>query len=194
MTRSPFFRTIATAASGLLLGLSSLAIPADAPIPLEPGNWWVYREAYTERVGPLDATQEDNTRFEVRGTAGRPFVLQTGGFDPVSAPVERGEGWVLVPPWTGEDRLPLPLVPGSAGPGGPDGVPGWVVEAEEDVAVPAGVFSTLRCAVRAGRAASVLWIAPGVGVVRETHGPPGRRPELERVLLRWFAQPAAVPR
>jgi hypothetical protein len=39
--------------------------------------------------------------------------------------------------------------------------------------------------VRTRETESVLWIAPGVGVVRETQGVPGQRPEIERVLLRW---------
>ena len=49
--------------------------------------------------------------------------------------------------------------------------------------MPAGRFKALRCALRTWRSESVLWIAPGVGVVRETQGSPGRRPEIERVLL-----------
>jgi hypothetical protein len=52
------------------------------------------------------------------------------------------------------------------------------------VAVPAGVFIALRCALRTWRSESVLWIAPGVGVVKESMGTPGQRPEIERVLLR----------
>ena len=59
------------------------------------------------------------------------------------------------------------------------------VEAEDDVIVPAGRFRALRCVFRTRRMESVLWIAPGVGVVRETHGRLGRRPELERVLVAW---------
>ncbi len=49
--------------------------------------------------------------------------------------------------------------------------------------VPAGRFQALRCALRTWRSVSVLWIVPGVGVVKETQGSPGRRPEIERVLL-----------
>jgi len=36
----------------------------------------------------------------------------------------------------------------------------------------------------------VLWIAPGIGVVREIQGAPGQRPEIERVLLRASTLPA----
>jgi hypothetical protein len=66
------------------------------------------------------------------------------------------------------------------------------VEAEEEVSVPAGTVLALRCAIRTRRNVSLLWIVPGVGVVREAQGPPGRRPEIERVLLRWGG-PAAPP-
>ncbi|HKC11674.1 MAG TPA: hypothetical protein VKI41_06415, partial [Vicinamibacteria bacterium] len=68
----------------------------------------------------------------------------------------------------------------------------WTVEEVEEVTVPAGTFAALRCALRTRHNASVLWIAPGVGVVRETQGTPGRRPEIERVLLRWGA-PSTTP-
>jgi len=158
---------------------------ASSPIPLAPGTWWEYRESYTERIGTLDSTQDDVTRFSVGGSGERPFVHQTGGADPVSGPVELGDGWIVVAPWTGEDRLPLPIAPGRTGPPGPGGIAGWTVEAWETVTVPAGIFEALRCALRTRRAASVLWIVEGIGVVRETHGTPGRKPEIERVLLRW---------
>jgi hypothetical protein len=61
------------------------------------------------------------------------------------------------------------------------------MEAEETMEVPAGIFRSLRCALRGPGSESVLWIAPGVGVVRETQGSgrSGRRPEIERVLLKW---------
>jgi hypothetical protein len=36
---------------------------------------------------------------------------------------------------------------------------------------------------------SLLWIAPGVGVVKESSGAPGQRPEIERVLLRASTLP-----
>lgn len=61
------------------------------------------------------------------------------------------------------------------------------MEAEEDVIVPAGTLRALRCALRTRRSESVLWIAPGVGIVRETQGIPGMRPGIGRVLLRWEA-------
>jgi hypothetical protein len=67
--------------------------------------------------------------------------------------------------------------------------PGWLVEALEEVEVPAGRFQAFRCALRTWRSESVLWIAPGVGVVKETIGAPGQRPELERVLLRASTLP-----
>lgn len=161
-----------------------LVVVLESPIPLEPGTWWEYREMYTEYLGPIDSTEEGTTRFEVRGRRERLFVNQTGGFDPSPGPVDQGEGWIRLGPWTGEDALPVPLEPGRSGPPS-EGGGGWTVEAEEDVTVPAGTFRALRCAVRTRSNASVLWIAPGVGVVRETQGAPGRRPEIERVLLRW---------
>jgi hypothetical protein len=113
-------------------------------------------------------------------------VLQTGGADPSPGPVEAGEGWIRLTPWTGEDALPLPLEVGRAGPR-TEGGEAWKVETEEEVTVPAGTFRALRCVLRGSGSVSTLWITPGVGVVRETQGSgaPGRRPEIERVLLKW---------
>jgi hypothetical protein len=98
--------------------------------------------------------------------------------------VESGEGWLRLPPFTGEDALPIPLELGRSGPPS-EGGGAWTVEAREDVVVPAGSFSALRCAFRTATVEAVLWIAPGVGVVRQVEGARGRPPELERVLLRW---------
>jgi hypothetical protein len=168
-----------------MLTIPLLAAALASPIPLVPGTWWEYRESYTERLGEIDSTSDDVTRFEVRGSAERPFILQRGGADPTSGPVEAGEGWIRLAPWTGEEALPLPLEPGRSGPPVEGGLRGWTVEAEEDVTVPAGTFHALRCTLKAPGAVSSLWIVPGVGVVRETQGVPGRRPEIERVLLRW---------
>ncbi len=103
--------------------------------------------------------------------------------------VDWGEGWVRLTPWTGEEPLPLPLVVGAKGPGLEEGLAGWVVEAEEAVAVPAGEFRALRCALRTPDLESVLWIVPLVGVIRETQGAPGLPPELQRELLRWSGGP-----
>lgn len=162
-----------------------------APIPLDPGTTWEYRESYTEHLGALDSTVDELTRFVVGGGARRRFIHQAGGADPVSGPVEAGDGWIRLAPWTGEEALPLPLEVGRSGPTSGD-LPGWTVEAEEDVTVPAGTFTALRCAQRGRLNVSVLWIAPGIGVVRETQGKPGQRPELERVLLRW-SRPGTAP-
>jgi hypothetical protein len=150
---------------------------------LEPGRSWEYRESYAEHVGGIDSITDETTRFEVRGSLERPFIHQSGGADPASGPVEVGEGWIRLGPWTGEDALPLPLEVGRTAPPSDAGA-GFTVEAEEEVTVPAGTFRTLRCALRTERSEAVLWIAHGVGVVRETQGTPGRRPEIERVLLR----------
>jgi hypothetical protein len=158
---------------------------AQNPIPLDPGTWWVYREAYTERIGALDSIEEDTTRFQVTGSRARPFIFQSGGADPAPGPVERGEGWIRLGPWTGEDALPVPLVTGRRGPTLPGAAAGWEVEGDEEVQVPAGTFRTRRCALRTRQIEAVLWIAPGVGVVRETQGVPGLRPEIERVLVSW---------
>jgi hypothetical protein len=98
-------------------------------------------------------------------------------------PVESGDGYLRLGPWTGDEALPLPLQVGRSGPA-EDGRAAWIVESEEQVTVPAGVFTAFRCALRTWRSESLLWIAPGVGVVRETVGVPGRRPEIERVLLK----------
>ena len=76
---------------------------------LEPGTWWEYRESYTEHLGEVDSTSDDVTRFEVRGSHDRLFINQKGGADPSPGPVEMGEGWIRLGPWTGEDALPLPL-------------------------------------------------------------------------------------
>ena len=87
-----------------------------SPVPLARGTVWEYRESYTEALGEVDSTTEDVTRFEVRGSAERPYISQTGGADPSSGPVEAGEGWIRLTPWTGEDALPLPLDVGRLGP------------------------------------------------------------------------------
>jgi hypothetical protein len=159
---------------------------AASPVPLGRGTTWEYREAYTEVRGEVDSTTEEVTRFEVRGTPERPYISQTGGADPSPGPVETGERWIRLTPWTGEDALPLPLEVGRSGPRSEGGA-AWTVEAIEEVVVPAGTFGALRCALRGPGVESVLWIVPGVGVVREIQGSgrPGRRPEIERVLLRW---------
>jgi hypothetical protein len=159
---------------------------AESPVPLARGTYWEYRESYTEAQGEVDSTTDATTRFEVRGRVDRPYIHQEGGADPSPGPVEAGLGWIRLTPWTGEDALPLPLRPGRAGPRA-EGGSAWTVEAEEDVEVPAGTFRALRCALRGPGSVSLLWIAPGVGVVRETQGSgrSGRRPEIERVLLRW---------
>jgi hypothetical protein len=170
-----------------LLALALLA----PPFPLESGTWWEYRESYTQRIGSLDSTEDETTRFALRGRPGRMFLHQSGGFDPGSGPVESGEDWLRLAPWTGEDALPLPLEAGRSGPASAAGG-AWTVEAEEEVTVPAGTFQALRCAFRTRSQVSVLWVAIGVGVVREVQGSPGARPEIERVLLRWSGSPATA--
>ena len=151
---------------------------------LQPGAWWEFRESYSVHVEGIDSITDELTRFEVRGTVEQPFVHQSGGADPASGPVEAGEGWIRLGPWTGEDALPLPLAVGRTAPPS-EGGPGFTVEAEEEVTVPAGTVRALRCALRTRRSESVLWIVPGVGIARETQGAPGMRPEIERVLLKW---------
>jgi hypothetical protein len=170
-------------ASLALLLLADLSL---SPVPLARGTFWEYRESYTEAQGEVDSTTDALTRFEMRGSNERPYIAQTGGADPSPGPVEAGEGWIRLTPWTGEDALPLPLETGRAGPRA-EGGGAWTVEAEEEITVPAGTFHSYRCALRGPGWASLLWIAPGVGVVRETQGAtrPGRRPEIERVLLKW---------
>jgi len=173
----------------LLAGL--LAEPLDSPVPLGAGTWWEYRESYTEHLGPLDSTEESLTRFAVhRGRRGL-FITQSGGADPVSGPAEIGVGYLRLAPWTGEEALPLPLEPGKEGSVSDPALRPWRVEGEEEVEVPAGRFRALRCANRTRHNVSLLWIAPGVGIVKEAHGPPGRRPEIERVLLRWSGSATA---
>jgi hypothetical protein len=163
----------------------ALLLAVALPFPLEAGAVWVYREAYAEKRGAVDVISEDETRFEVRARGARRFVVQAGGADPAgTVPVETGDGWVRLGPWTGDEALPVPLEVGRSGPPAENGRPGWIVEAEEQVSVPAGTFQAFRCALRTWSSESVLWIAPGVGVVRETQGSPGARPEIERVLLR----------
>ena len=157
----------------------------EAPVPLPPAAWWEYAEAYTEQVGPLRATSDRTTRYTLSVSGGRAWVKQTGGADPAPGPIEQGQGWIRLGPWTGEDVLPLPLQAGSEGAASAEGAAVWRVEAEESVQVPAGTFWTLRCALRTPRSESVLWIAPGVGVVREVQGAPGKAPEIERLLERW---------
>ena len=168
-----------------MLGVLLLTL-LEAPLPLEPGSYWEYRESYTEQLGAVAATQDEVTRFEVRGSPRHPFLNQIGGADPSPGPIEQGPDWLRMAPWTGEDPLPLPLEVGRKGPASEAGG-AWTVEAEEQVEVPAGSFKALRCAIRTWQVESVLWIAPGIGVVRETQGVPGKQPEIERVLLRWGA-------
>jgi hypothetical protein len=165
----------------LLLAQASMLAPA---IPLEPGRFWEYRESYTEELNGVASTTDETTRFEVRGRPGHLSLQQTGGADPSSGPIEEGDGWIRLGAWTGEEPLPVPLEVGRAGPGSEGGGPGWTVEAEEELTVPAGTFKTLRCALRTWHSVGILWIAPGVGVVREIQGSPGQRPEIERVLIR----------
>jgi hypothetical protein len=149
----------------------------------------VYRESYSEHRGEVAATEDSTTAFHLHRGARGLFLSQRGGADPVSGPVLQGPGWLKLPPWTGEDALPVPLAVGEVGPGSSDDHHGWKVEALEDVAVPAGEFRAFRCAIRTWTHVSVLWIAPGVGVVKEVHGAPQRRPEIERVLLRFTPAP-----
>jgi len=167
-----------------------LAEDGESPVPLSAGTWWEYREAYTEYIGALDSTEESLTRFNVHRGRHGPYIAQAGGADPVSGPADVGHGYLRLAPWTGEEALPLPLERGEAGPVPEPGMAPWRVEAEEEIEVPAGRFRTLRCASRTLRSVSVLWIAPGIGIVKERHGPPGRRPEIERVLLRWSGAPS----
>lgn len=160
------------------------ALLLEPPFPLENGAFWVYREAYAERRGTIDAITEEETRFAVRRTPRQVLIVQTGGADPAgTTPVELGDGFVRLGPWTGDEPLPLPLEVGRRGPAEDDRA-AWLVEARETVEVPAGRFDAFRCALRTWRSESLLWIAPGVGVVKETSGTPGQRPEIERVLLR----------
>jgi len=178
--------------AGEKAGAAATVGSVDDPVPLRPGTYWVYRESYTENLRGLDATQDARTRFVVRGSPGALFIHQSGGFDPAPGPVERGAGWLQLGPWTGEDALPLPLEVGRSRPAGGGTLEGWTVEALESVSVPAGDFAAaFRCALRTRRNISILWIVPGVGIVRETQGVPRRRPEIERVLLEW-ASPGMV--
>jgi hypothetical protein len=177
----------------LLLALG--APPVAAPFPVAPGQFWEYRETYTEQLGDVAASSEDTTRVYVIGSLSAPFLKQEGGAEPTPGPIEWGEGWIRLTTWTGEEALPLPLAKGGVGPGVEPGRPGWLVEDEEEVKVPAGAYRAWRCVLRTRETLSVLWIAPGVGVVREWHGTPNGKPELERELLRFGAgPPPAGPR
>lgn len=166
----------------LLIQSSTPASSVD-PIPLKPGTAWIYRETWREDRGGLDEVTVSETRFEVR-PGRRPFLRQSGGEDPASGPAESGPGWLRLPPWTGEDALPLPLEPGGEGPVAEGSSSRWICSDFEEVSVPAGEFQALACGFSADGREARLWIALGVGVVRETEGPRGRRPDLERVLLR----------
>ncbi|HEY7516170.1 MAG TPA: hypothetical protein VIC87_16895 [Vicinamibacteria bacterium] len=169
----------------LLVALLEPLAAASLPFPMETGRFWEYRESYTERREGLDVTTDDVTRFQITGSASRPFLSQRGGADPSSAPIEWGDDWLRLGAWTGEEPLPLPLAVGRSGPPAEGRRPGWTVEAEEEVRVPAGEFRALRCALRTWRSESILWVAQGIGVVKEVQGTPGSRPEIERVLVRY---------
>jgi hypothetical protein len=164
--------------------LAPLLAAIEFAIPLAPGAYWEYRESSAERIGEIDSITDEPTRFEVQGTLGHLFIRQTGGVDPASGPVEVGEGWIRLTPWTGEEALPVPLEVGRSGPASEAGAGVWKVEAEEELTVPAGTFRAFRCALRTPTSVAILWIAPGVGVVKEQQGTPGARPQIERVLLR----------
>jgi hypothetical protein len=176
----------------LTLVLLALISPPSI-VPLGPGTWWEYREILREKSGELWVATELETRFVVRGSVRRPFIDQEGGADPSPGPAEWGEAWLRLIPWTGEEALPLPLVVGATGAGMEEHLRGWEIEAEETLIVPAGEFRALRCALHAPEAESVLWIVPGVGVVRETHGTAGLPPQLERILVRWSGDPRRTP-
>ena len=49
--------------------------------------------------------------------------------EPRLGPVEAGEGWIRLTPWTGEDALPVPLEVGRSGPR-TEGGGAWMVETE----------------------------------------------------------------
>jgi len=172
----------------------ALLLQAQAILPLESGAWWEFREISREKVGALWSATETVTRFIMRGAGQSRHLHQEGGVDPSPGPVEWGAGWIRLGPWTGEEPLPLPLAPGAAGPGLAPGLEGWRVEDEETLVVPAGEFHALRCALRTPEQESLLWIAPGVGVIRETRGAPGEPPDLERSLLRWSGAAAEAGR
>jgi hypothetical protein len=159
----------------------SLSAAEGVPFPLEVGTWWEFKESYTEHLGEIDSTSEDLTRFEVRGTGSRLVLRQTGGPDAATTPIEVGEDWLRFGVFTGEDALPLPLRAGSAS----GNLHRFTVEKEEVVKVPSGVYLALRCSLRTRDLVSLLWIAEGVGVVREVEGRPDAHPDLERVLVRW---------
>jgi hypothetical protein len=158
-------------------------------LPLTPGTWWEYRELAREKVGPVWSATELQTRISVQGSPSRPYLHQEGGLDPVSGRVEIGADWIRLPPWTGEDPLPWPLKVGAQGPAADVGLAGWSVETEEPVSVPAGNYMAVKCTLATPSLESTLWIVPGLGVIRETHGVPGLPPEIERVLLRWSGTP-----
>jgi hypothetical protein len=166
--------------------LAALSLVATV-VPLTPGTWWEYHELARERIGKLWSATDDTVVFSVRGRPGALLLAQRGGTDPGVGAVEIGEHSLRLGLWTGEGALPLPLVVGAEGPPMAEGLAGWRVEAEEVVEVPAGRFDAFRCGLRAPTSESVLWIAPGVGIVRETFGTPGEPPLVERELMRWKA-------
>ena len=108
----------------LVLIAALVLVPAGFPVPLTPGTWWDYRESWTERLGGIDSITDLETRFTVTGSIEAPFLYQSGGDDPVAGPVEIGDGWIRLGPWTGEDPLPLPLEVGRSGP--PSGGRPWL--------------------------------------------------------------------
>jgi hypothetical protein len=164
------------------LSLLVLLLSAEPPFSLEPGTWWEYRESYTEHVGAIDSTTEDTTRLEVRGREGHLVLRQEGGPDPATVPIELGENSLRFGILTGDQVLVLPL---KADPPPPPDPGQFSVEGEEVVTVPSGVYLAVRLALRTPRFVSLLWVAEGVGVVRQVEGRPGAHPDLERVLLRW---------
>jgi hypothetical protein len=170
-----------------------LLLQVQVPLPLEVGTWWEYREISREKSGPLWVASETVTHFVVRSLDGRPFLHQEGGFDPSPGPIERGDDWIRLAPWTGEEPLPLPLAVGAVGPGLEAELQGWRVETQETISVPAGEFTVFRCALRSPEEDAVLWIAPDVGVIRETQGVPGQPPDTERLLLRWSGEKQRAP-
>jgi hypothetical protein len=173
----------------LAASLTGLLSPAT---PFVPGAWWEYRELAREKTGTLWSATESTTRFEVRRTRTGLFLHQTGGADPAPGPIETGDGWLRLTPWTGEEALPDPLTTGATGPRSGDALEPWRVEGQETVSVPAGDFRAFRCALRTRTLESVLWIVPEVGIVQEMQGVPGQPPEIERALVRWSGGPSGT--
>jgi len=136
-------------------------------LPTQPGTLWVYLSSDgLKRIESLRSLEADGKLLfdveELRGTEClRRFSYESG---------LEGDRWVRRGPDGDEVILSPPLQPGTRWRWGQsEQVELEVLSSSERVQVPGGTFSScLKLRKRAGDRDTYLYLAPGVGVVRET--------------------------